>query len=176
MGLPLLVAAFSVARPTPLPRAFLPAFDGKATKTLAQDLAGRPYRQAGSSQAIAAADWFRDQLAPYGLPIRTERFSAVIPGRGKVELQNLVAEAVGRSPRTIVVMAHRDNDGRGPGANDNASGTAMLIQLARAYGVPPGRPAAQLRPNHTILFVSTTKFTPASTMRPSRASSAVGTP
>ena len=89
------------------------------------------------------------------MPIHTERFSAVIPGRGRVELQNLVAEAVGRSPRTIVVMAHRDNDGRGPGANDNASGTAMLIQLARAYGVPPGLPSGQLRPNHTILFVST---------------------
>jgi peptidase M28-like protein len=155
VGLPLLVAAFSVARPTPLPRAFLPAFDGAATEAIAKDLAQRPYRQPGSPQAIAAASWFRDQLAPYGLPIRTERFSAVIPGRGKVELQNLIAEAVGRSPGTIIVMAHRDNDGRGPGANDNASGTAMLIQLARAYGVPPGLPSGQLRPNHTILFVST---------------------
>ena len=152
VGLPLLLAAFSVARPTPLPRAFLPAFDGEATKTLAKDLADKPFRYPGS---LGAADWFREQLAPYGLPIRTERFSAVIPGRGKVQLQNLIAEAVGRSPRTIVVMAHRDNDGRGPGANDNASGTAMLIQLARAYGVPPGLPSGQLRPNHTILFVST---------------------
>ena len=105
--------------------------------------------------ALAAADWFRDQLRPYGLPVRTERFSAVIPGRGRVQMQNLVAEAVGRSPRTIVVMAHRDNDGRRPGANDNASGTAMLIQLARAYGTPPGFPAGALQPNHTILFVST---------------------
>jgi len=146
------VAAFSVARPTPLPRAFPPAFDGAGTKTLAVDLARNPYRRPGSLQA---ATWFRDQLAPYGLPIRTERFSAVIPGRGSVKMQNLIAEAVGRSPRTIVVMAHRDNDGRGPGANDNASGTAMLVQLARAYGVPPGRPAAQLVPNHTILFLST---------------------
>jgi peptidase M28-like protein len=155
VGLPLLVAAFSVARPTPLPRAFLPAFDGEAAKTLATDLADLPYRQPGSSQAIAAADFVRAQLEPYGLPVRTERFSARIPGQGKVELQNLVAEASGRSPRTIVVMAHRDNDGRGPGANDNASGTAMLIQLARAYGVPPGLPSGQLRPNHTILFLST---------------------
>jgi hypothetical protein len=152
VGLPLLVAAFSVARPTPLPRAFLPAFDGEATKQLARDLADRPFREPGS---LAAADWFRDQLAPYGLPIRTERFSAVIPGRGRVKMQNLIAEAAGRSPGTIVVMAHRDNDGRGPGANDNASGTAMLVQLARAYGVPPGLPSAQLRPNHTILFLST---------------------
>src|SRR6266511_1982197 len=152
VGLPLLVAAFSVARPTPLPRAFLPAFDGKATKQLAQDLADRPFREPGS---LGAADWFREQLAPYGLPIRTERFSAEIPGRGRVKMQNLIAEAGGRSPGTIVVMAHRDNDGRGPGANDNASGTAMLVQLARAYGVPPGLPSTALHPNHTILFLST---------------------
>jgi hypothetical protein len=149
----LLVAAFSVARPTPLPRAFIPEFDGKATKQLADDLVlNNPNRFPGALGPVA---WFKDQLAPYGLPVRTERFNAVIPGHGRVQMQNLVAEAVGRSPRTIVVMAHRDNDGSGPGANDNASGTAMLIQLARAYGTPPGFSAGALRPNHTILFVST---------------------
>jgi peptidase M28-like protein len=153
VGLPLLVAAFSVARPTPLPRAFLPEFDGQATKQLAADLADkRPNRYPG---ALAPADWFREHVQPYGLPVRTESFSAVIPGRGRIQLQNLVAEAVGRSPGTIVVMAHRDNDGQGPGANDNASGTAMLVQLARAYGTPAGFPAGRLQPNHTILFLST---------------------
>jgi hypothetical protein len=153
VGLPLLVAAFSVARPTPLPRAFLPEFDGQATKQLATELAqNNPNRFPG---ALGAVQWFKEQLAPYGLPIRTERFSAVIPGHGRVHMQNLIAEAVGRSPRTIVVMAHRDNDGTGSGANDNASGTAMLIQLARAYGTPPGVSAGALHPNHTILFVST---------------------
>ena len=153
VGLPLLVAALSVHRPTPLPRAFQPAFDGHAAKTLATDLATEyPDRTPGS---LAAADWFRDQLQQYGLAVRTEPFSAVIPGQGRVRLRNLVAEAVGRSPRTIVVMAHRDNDGRGPGANDNASGTAMLIQLARSYATPPGVPATALHPNHTIVFLST---------------------
>jgi hypothetical protein len=153
VGLPLLVAAFSVARPTPLPRSFLPEFDGEAAKRLADDLVTQhPNRYPGE---LAPADWFREQLQPYGLPVRTERFSAVIPGRGRVELQNLVAEAVGRSPRTIVVMAHRDNDGRGQGANANASGTAVLIQLARAYGTPTGFPPGRLHPNHTIVFLST---------------------
>ena len=153
VGLPLLVAAFSVARPTPLPRAFLPEFDGQATKQLADDLVTlHADRFPGS---VGPAQWFRDQLRPYGLPIRTERFSAVIPGHGRVHMQNLVAEAVGRSPRSIVVIAHRDNDGTGLGANDNASGTAMLVQLARAYGAPPGFSGRTLRPNHTILFVST---------------------
>src|SRR5205807_365359 len=153
VGLPLLVAAFSVARPTPLPRAFPPEFDGRAAKQLADDLVMvHPNRVPGS---LGPADWFREQLRPYGLPVRTEHFSAVIPGRGRVQMQNLVAEAIGRSPRTIVVMAHRDNDGSGPGADDNASGTAMLIQLARAYGAPRGFPSGALHPNHTILFVST---------------------
>ena len=153
VGLPLLVAAFSVARPTPLPRAFLPEFDGQATKQLAGELVDRfPNRFPGS---LGPAQWFRDQLQPYGLPVRTERFSSVIPGRGRVRMENVIAEAVGRSPRTIVVMAHRDDDGGGPGADDNASGTAMLIELARAYGAPPGFPSGRLQPNHTILFVST---------------------
>ena len=154
VGLPLLVTAFSVARPTALPRAFLPAFDGQAAKQLTKDLVESrdPNRSPGR---LDAADWFREQLAPYGLPVRTERFSAVIPGRGRVELQNLLAEVVGPAPGTIVVMAHRDNDGTGPGANDNASGTAMLIQLARAYGSPPGVSSGRLHPNHTILFLST---------------------
>jgi Peptidase family M28 len=52
------------------------------------------------------------------------------------------------------VMAHRDNTGAGPGANDNASGTAALLELARAYAAPaaPPRPPD---PNHTIVFLST---------------------
>src|SRR2546423_5170100 len=153
VGLPLLALAFSVARPTPLQRAFLPEFDGQATKQLADQLTtDYPNRFPGS---LPAAGWFREQLKPYGLPIRTEHFSAVIPGRGRVQMQNVVAEAIGRSPRTIVVLAHRDNDGSGPGADDNASGTAMLVQLARAYGAPAGFSSGTLHPNHTILFVST---------------------
>ena len=153
VGLPLLVAAFAVARPAPLPGAFVTEFDGQSTKQLADDLVTLHANRFPGS--VGAADWFRDQLRPYGLPIRTERFSAVIPGHGRVQMQNVVAEAVGRSPRSIVVMAHRDNDGTGLGANDNASGTAMLVQLARAYGAPPGFSGRTLRPNHTILFVST---------------------
>src|ERR671925_1787648 len=64
VGLPLLVAAFSVSRPTPLPRAFLPAFDGRATKQLAGELVtDYPNRFPGS---LGAADWFREQLNPTG--------------------------------------------------------------------------------------------------------------
>src|SRR4051794_766379 len=97
VGLPLLIAAFSVARPAPLPRAFVPEFDGKATRDVAGELVTLHANRFPGS--LGAADWFRDQLRPYGLPVHTERFSAVIPGHGRVEMQNLVAEAVGKSPR-----------------------------------------------------------------------------
>jgi Peptidase family M28 len=150
LGLPLLVAAFSVARPVPLPPPQLSSgFDGSAATALATDLADHyPNRFPGSGGALGAADWFREQLRPYGFAVRTQPFTAVIPGRGRVRLQNLVAEAVGRSPQTIVVMAHRDDDGTGQGANDNASGTAALVELARSY-------SARVTPAHTIVFLST---------------------
>src|SRR5438094_8230025 len=65
VGLPFLVAAFSVARPTPLPRAFLPEFDGQATKQLSYELATvKPNRFPG---ALGPAEWFREQLQSYGL-------------------------------------------------------------------------------------------------------------
>jgi Peptidase family M28 len=150
LGLPLLVAAFSVARPVPLPPPPLSsAFDGDDATALAKDLAENyPNRFPGSVGAVQAAGWFRDQLRPYGLAVRTQPFAAVIPGKGRVELRNLLAEAVGRSPQTIVVMAHRDDDGTGQGANDNASGTAALVELARSSSV-------RVTPAHTIVFLST---------------------
>ena len=150
LGLPLLVAAFSVARPVPLPPPqTTPGFDGASAASLAADLADHhPNRFPGSVGATQAADWFRDQLKPYGIRVRTQPFTAVIPGKGRLPMQNLVAESIGSSPQTIVVMAHRDNDGTGQGANDNASGTAALIELARSY-------SNRVTPAHTIVFLST---------------------
>src|SRR5919206_3012141 len=155
VGLPLLVAAFSVARPTPLPAPPLPpAFDRYAADALATDLARSfPDRSPGSPQATGAAQWFEQQLHAYGFRTQVDRFFATIPGRGRVRLENLSTVAPGSSPDTIVVMAHRDNTGTSPGANDNASGTAALIELARGYAnVGAGRRAT---PAHRILFLST---------------------
>jgi hypothetical protein len=83
-----------------------------------------------------------------------DAFEATIPGRGRVLLRNLGFAVKGRSADTIVVMAHRDDLGVGAGANDNASGTAGLLELARIYAPSA---AANLRAGlqHTLLFLST---------------------
>jgi Peptidase family M28 len=157
VALPLLLVAFTVGRPQPLPRPALPpTFDGAAAADLARDLADKyPDRAPGSVGALGAAQWFRDQLQTYGFTGRTDTFTATLPGRGKVELHNVVAVAQGASARTIVVMSHRDNDGTGPGAVDNASGTAALIELARAYAPLSGPGGARVQPAHRLVFVST---------------------
>ena len=155
VGLPLLVLAFSVARPAALqPPPFPSVFDKDAAVGLAADLANRyPSRVPGTPGASGAAQWLADQLGPYGYEVRREPFTASVPGHGRVRGVNLLARKPGLSQKTIVVMAHRDDTGVGPGANDNASGTAALLELARAYGSAGS--ASRVRLPYTLLFLST---------------------
>ena len=157
LSLPLLILAFSITRPAALPAPILPPnFDGAATAQLATELSARfPDRTPGGPGSLRAAQWFREQIAPYGLPVSSDRWTASVPGLGRVQLQNLWAVAGGQSSDAIVVMAHRDDTGAGPGANDNASGTAALVELARGYA-QAGAPASQrVRSAHTVVFLST---------------------
>ena len=157
VALPLLLAAFTVGRPQALPPPALPpAFDAATAEQFARELArDYPDRSPGSAGALGAATWLHDQLILYGFPEPQEdRFTAQIPGRGRVELMNLVTVVRGVSQRKIVITAHRDNSGEGQGANDNASGTAALLELARAYA-PAAGTTVQTQPSHTLVFVST---------------------
>lgn len=156
VGLPLLLLAFSVARPSSLqpPPSVPPSFVGAAAGQIASDLAFRfPSRAPGTAGARGAEQWFRSQLAPYGFTIHSDPFEASIPGQGRGPLVNLWVEKSGLSQRRIVVMAHRDDSGVGSGLNDNASGTAALIELARAYAQVAGAPRTSLP--YSLVFLST---------------------
>jgi hypothetical protein len=157
VSLPLLVLAFSVTRPGSLPAPTLPPnFDGGATRQLADELASTyPDRTPDGPAALTAARWYRQQLAPYGLPVVSDSWRQPVGGLGNVRLQNVWAVAAGQSPDAIVVMAHRDDTGEGPGANDDASGTAALVELARSYAQPDTPAAERVTPKHTIVFLST---------------------
>ena len=145
----LLALAFTVGEPEPLPQPTLDAsFDGRTAARIASDLAARdPNRTPGTAGAASAATWVEEQFAAYGLRTHRQTFSADIPELGTRPLVNVLAIAPGRSPEAIVVMAHRDNLGISPGANDNASGTGALIELARNV--------ASTTLAHTLVFVST---------------------
>jgi hypothetical protein len=118
-----------------------------------------PDRAPGTVGALEATRWLIDKMKLYGFTPQVSGFEATIPGRGRVLLRNIVftsSYTVHARPRdAIVVMAHRDDSGLGPGANDNASGTAALIELARAYAILPGSHVRPVSPQHDLLFVST---------------------
>ncbi|NOS77856.1 MAG: M28 family peptidase [Nitrospira sp.] len=68
-------------------------------------------------------------------------------------LTNVVGLIPGTGPDAIIIGAHRDHFGRPagllfPGADDNASGTAVMVEVARAMA------NSGVRPQRTILFAS----------------------
>ncbi len=82
-----------------------------------------------------------------------------------VDSKNVIAKLTGSDPKLrneyVVYTAHWDHLGRNPaltgdqifnGADDNASGVAMLLEVAQAFATAP---AAQ-HPKRTILFLSVT--------------------
>lgn len=150
--LPIAIVALSVTEPRPLPESPLPAsFDGQSALEDARTFSSLfPDRVPGTPAAQQAAGWVADQMATAGLTVNRASFTASIPELGEREHINVIGtlppRESGRSSKTIVVVAHRDNDGLSPGTNDNASGTAALLQIARQVGTTSL--------DHTLVFVS----------------------
>jgi hypothetical protein len=87
------------------------------------------------AQLEAAAFYLEEQLRETGLPVESRGF--VVRG---MPVRNLLARRDGVGP-TLVVGAHYDSAPGSSGADDNASGIAVLVELARlAHSWPPGRP------------------------------------
>jgi Zn-dependent M28 family amino/carboxypeptidase len=84
-----------------------------------------------------AAQWLEAQLRETGLAVHSESYAT--PGR------NIVAELRGSADEIVVVGAHYDSAVGTPGADDNASGVAALLALARHF--------AKSKPRRTLRFV-----------------------
>jgi Peptidase family M28 len=161
VAIPLLITAFTITRPDSLPPPSFPSsFDDVGAIQSARELVTiAPNRSPGSPGSRDAANWVAERLESLGFRVQRDVFQATLAGIGDVRLENVIAVSPGRSPETLVVMAHRDNLGSGQGANDNASGTGALLELARGYGLRAapgaGQPRAPAGPTHTIVLLST---------------------
>lgn len=87
----------------------------------------------------AAAAYVVDALRAAGWDVRMEELRA---SNGRA-LHNVVAERRGTAPDAerglVVAGAHLDSVRGAPGANDNASGSATLVELAEAFADVPTR-------------------------------------
>lgn len=95
-------------------------------------------------QALArCADWIASELAAHGA--RVQRQTYRVSG---IPCDNLETEipGAGRPEEIVVVGAHYDTVPGSPGANDNASGVAAMLELASRF--------ADKSPTRTLRFVA----------------------
>lgn len=85
----------------------------------------------------AATEWLEDTYRSFGIETRLQRFTTV-QGR-EIEVANVIAMIPGTvNPELVyVVGAHFDSRAEGPGADDNTSGTAMILEAARVLANVP---------------------------------------
>ena len=103
---------------------------GKSLEILATRIGERHLGK--PEQLESAAVWIESSLSGANLGYVVERHPYEADGKA---VRNLVAELPGRERREeiIVVGAHFDTVPGSPGANDNGTGIAALLSLARAY-------------------------------------------
>jgi Zn-dependent M28 family amino/carboxypeptidase len=86
-------------------------------------------------ELTAAADFIERSLSDTKLVPRRDGYNVA----GKL-CQNVEAEIAGSQPEIVVIGAHYDSVPGSPGANDNGSGVAALLALARRFaGKSPAR-------------------------------------
>ena len=87
-----------------------------------------------------AADHIENQLTAASWKVRRDSYE--VNGKG---CDNIEAELVGDSAEIVVIGAHYDSVFGSPGANDNGSGVAALLALARRFATTHNSPHAALR-------------------------------
>jgi Zn-dependent M28 family amino/carboxypeptidase len=103
-------------------------------------IASREHNFLKAAELEAAAQYVEQALAGTGRPVATQRFLS-----GPVEVRNIEVEIRGGTlaSEIIIVGAHYDSVVGAPGANDNGSGVAAVIELARLIAAE--QPARTLR-------------------------------
>ncbi len=95
-------------------------------QTLAGDIGERNMRRYG--QLSTAADFIEGDFSRAGLQPRRDAYE--LEGRA---CHNIETEIRGARPEIVVIGAHYDSVFGSPGANDNGSGVAALLALARRF-------------------------------------------
>ena len=114
--------------------ALAPAAAGDDAHSFATEIARAPRPAAGAAERRAHIA-VRDRFTSAGLDVEVQRFSV----RGRGRSRNVIGKHDGPRSCLRIVMAHADSTPNASGANDNASGVGVLVELApRLRGIDPG--------------------------------------
>ena len=102
-------------------------------------------RMQGTQRNRDAIDWIEKQLRSFGYSnVERHRFLS-----GSGPLENIYATKIGTTVpgEMYIVSAHMDGRGGGEAADDDASGCAVVLELARVLGMP------DVRMNRSVRFI-----------------------
>jgi Zn-dependent M28 family amino/carboxypeptidase len=130
---------------------------------LAHAVGDQAHAQTSLQHPAAVHQWIHDELRRSNtkLQVSFDAYKVVKGGaegriNADVELRNVVAILPGRTARQIYLTAHYDSLNRGarsdadaPGANDNGSGTVLLMEVARVLA------ESDISFDATIVFMAT---------------------
>ncbi len=132
------------------PTAGSPTFDGSVAMDLVRQQVGFGPRVPGTPGHAAQLDWMLSRLGTVAPEVVTDTFDHVTTNGDSLRLFNVMARFAPENARRIVLLAHWDTRPTSdaepdpadralpiPGANDGASGTAVLLTLAELLGAQP---------------------------------------
>jgi Zn-dependent M28 family amino/carboxypeptidase len=111
----------------------------RSVRHLANEIGPRP----GTSPAFAAAsDWVQQQFEKHGYDVRRQSFRVPAGNSWGIDVpagqsNNVIATAPGfdATRQYLIVGAHLDTVPQAPGAEDNASGVSVALELARMAAI-----------------------------------------
>ena len=105
-------------------------------------------REQGTPRNAAAVDWIEDQLRGWGYETERVHYTYTPRGGTPEPREEVFATKIGATnpDEMYIVSAHMDGRGGGEAANDDGSGTALVMEIARALA------ASDIRSDRSIRF------------------------
>jgi hypothetical protein len=110
-------------------------------------------REQGTPRNAAAVDWIEEQLRSWGYTTERVRYEYRPRGQGGVEgppepREEVFATKIGSDVpgEMYIIGAHMDGRGGGEAANDDGSGTALVMEIARVLA------ASDVTTSHSVRF------------------------
>lgn len=107
-----------------------PKYGQEIARPLIRDFATIGTRVAGSQGEVQTAQYIEAVFKAIGYSPETQPFTAEA-GNASISSANVVAVKKGSSSQEIIVGAHYDSAANGAGADDNASGVAVMLETAK---------------------------------------------
>jgi Zn-dependent M28 family amino/carboxypeptidase len=116
--------------------------DFESYKSIIKGLTAFGDRQQGTPRNAAAVDWIEAQLESWGYTTERIRYTYRDSTREEVFATKVGATVPGEM---YILGGHMDGRGGGEAANDDGSGTALVMEIARVLASPDVRTARSIR-------------------------------